>query len=190
MEFNIRVKVTAELPESLQKVIPIPRSLHRQLKWWFEEENDFQGQPLHPVSHALHLQMYQEKAGRPLKGTQCKGNLVTPRKQAAYKRCVSVTEDGFLALKEFQNVWSNKIILVTTDNTTVGPYINKERTKKFGPLCALLWRILTWCSHTHNTDTDRQTHTHTQRSWARNLLMFSDLTLGPSQGQTMVRWLW
>ena len=29
-----------------------------------------------------------------------------------------------------------------------------------------------------------------RRSWAGNLLMFSDFTLGSSQGQTMVHWLW
>ena len=51
-----------------------------------------------------------------------------------------------LALKEFQNLCTNKIVLVATDNTTVVAYINKEGVMKSGPLCALLWRILTWCS--------------------------------------------
>ena len=51
-----------------------------------------------------------------------------------------------LALKEFQNLCTNKIVLVATDNTTVVAYINKEGGMKSGPLCALLWRILTWCS--------------------------------------------
>ena len=52
----------------------------------------------------------------------------------------------FLALKEFQDLCSNKIVLVTTDNTTVVLYINKEGGMRSGPLCALLWRILTWCT--------------------------------------------
>ena len=52
----------------------------------------------------------------------------------------------FLALKEFKEFCSDKRILVATDNTTVVAYINKEGGMRSGPLCALLWRILTWCS--------------------------------------------
>ena len=35
------------IPESLEKVIPLPRSLHPHLQWWLEEDNVLQGQPLH-----------------------------------------------------------------------------------------------------------------------------------------------
>ena len=52
----------------------------------------------------------------------------------------------FLALKEFQSLCVDKIVLVATDSTTVVAYINKEGGMRSGPLCALLWRILTWCS--------------------------------------------
>ena len=52
----------------------------------------------------------------------------------------------FLALKEFQDLCSDKIVLVATDNTTVVSYINKEGGMRLGPLCALLWRILIWCT--------------------------------------------
>ena len=52
----------------------------------------------------------------------------------------------FLALKEFQDLCSNNIVLVATDNTTVVAYINKEGGMKSGFLSALLWRILSWCT--------------------------------------------
>ena len=52
----------------------------------------------------------------------------------------------FLVLKEFQDLCSNNIVLVATDNTTVVAYINKEGGMKSGSLCALLWRILSWCT--------------------------------------------
>ena len=52
----------------------------------------------------------------------------------------------FLALKEFQDLCTDKILLVATDNTTVVSYINKEGGMRSGPLCALLWRILTRCT--------------------------------------------
>ena len=51
-----------------------------------------------------------------------------------------------LALKEFQDLCLDKIVLLATDNTTVVSYINKEGGMRSGPLCALLWRILTWCT--------------------------------------------
>ena len=52
----------------------------------------------------------------------------------------------FLALKEFQDLCTDQIVLVATDKTTVVSYINKEGGMRSGPLCALLWRILTWCT--------------------------------------------
>ena len=52
----------------------------------------------------------------------------------------------FLGLKDFQNLCVGKMVLVATDNSTVVSYINKEGGMRSGPLCALLWRILTWCT--------------------------------------------
>ena len=55
----------------------------------------------------------------------------------------------FLALREFQDLCSDKIVPVSTDNTTVVSYklyINKEGGMRSGPLCSLLWTILTWCT--------------------------------------------
>ena len=52
----------------------------------------------------------------------------------------------FLALKKFRTLVCNKTVLIATDNTTVVAYINKEGGMKSGSLCALLWRILSWCT--------------------------------------------
>ena len=37
------------VPESLEKVIPIPRFLHPRLQWWLKEDNVLTDQPLHPI---------------------------------------------------------------------------------------------------------------------------------------------
>ena len=79
------------------------------------------------------------RVGHSLKRMHCKGNLVTSKKQVAHK---SLGTKGLLILKEFQDLCSNNIVLVATDNTTVVAYINKEGGMKSGSLCALLWRIL------------------------------------------------
>ena len=45
----------------------------------------------------------------------------------------------FVALKEFQDLCTDKIVLVATDNTTVVSYINKEGGMRLGPtLCPIV----------------------------------------------------
>ena len=51
------------VPESLEKIIPLPRSLHPHLQWWLEEDNVLQGQPLHPMKHALQIFTDASKEG-------------------------------------------------------------------------------------------------------------------------------
>ena len=43
------------VPESLEKVIPIPRLLQPHLKWWLEKSNVLQDEPLHPLKLALQI---------------------------------------------------------------------------------------------------------------------------------------
>ena len=134
------------VPESLEKVIPLPRSLHPHLQWWLKESNVLQGQPLHPIKHALQIftDASKEGWGAHLNELTARGSWSVPESKLHinYLELKAV----LLALKEFQDLCTNKIVLVATDNTTVVAYINKEGGMKSGPLCALLWRILTWCS--------------------------------------------
>ena len=51
------------VPESLEKVIPIPRFLHPHLQWWLKEDNVLIGQPLHPIKHALQIFTDASKEG-------------------------------------------------------------------------------------------------------------------------------
>ena len=81
----------------------------------------------------------KRRVGRSLKRAHCKGNLQLHINHLELKVV-------FLALKEFQELCSNNIVLVAIDNTTVVAYINKEGGMKSGSLCALLWRILSWCT--------------------------------------------
>ena len=134
------------VPESLEKVIPLPRSLHPHLQWWLEEDNVLQGQPLHPVKHALPIftDLSKEMWGAHLNEFTARGSWSVPESKLHinYLELKAV----FLALKEFQSLCVGKIVLVATDNTTVVAYMNKEGGMRSGPLCTLLWRILTWCS--------------------------------------------
>ena len=134
------------VPESLEKVISVPRSLQPHLKWWLEESSLLQGQPLHPLKHALQIftDASKEGWGAHLNEHTARGTWSLPESKLHIKHLE--LKAVFLAFKAFQDLCSNNIVLVATDNTTVVAYINKEGGMKSGPLCALLWRILTWCS--------------------------------------------
>ena len=126
--------------ESLEKVIPIPRSfLHPHLQWWLQEDNVLTGQPLHPIKYALQIFTDAHSDERTARGTW---SLSESKLHVNYLELKAV----FLTLKEFQDLCIHKIVLVATDNTTVVSYINKEGGMRSGPLCALLWRILIWCT--------------------------------------------
>ena len=128
------------------KRIPLPRSLHPHLQWWLEEDNALTGQPLHPMQHALQIftDTSKEGWGAHLNEFIARGTWSLPESKLHinYLELKAV----FLALKEFQKLCIGKMVRVATDNTTVVAYINKEGGMRSGPLCALLWRILTWCT--------------------------------------------
>ena len=134
------------VPESLEKVIPIPRSLHPHLQWWQREDNVLTGQPLYPIKYALQIFTGASKEGwgAHLNDRTARGVWSLPES----KLHINFLElkAVFLALKEFQGLCTGNIVLVVTDNTTVVSYINKEGGMRSGPLCALLWRTLTWCT--------------------------------------------
>ena len=139
------LKNSWRVPETLEKTILIPRSLHPHLKWWLEESNVITGQPLHPLAHALQIftDASKEGWGTHLNEHMTRGSWSLPES----KLHINFLElkAVLLALKDFQALCSNKVVLIATDNTMVA-YINKEGGMKSRPLCALLWRILTWCT--------------------------------------------
>ena len=60
---QLHLKNNCKVPESLEKVIPIPRSLQPHLRWWLEESNVLPGQPLYPLKHALQIFTDASKEG-------------------------------------------------------------------------------------------------------------------------------
>ena len=124
------------VPESLEKRIPVPRSLHPHLQWWLDEKNVLTDQPLRPMQHALQIftDASKEGWGAHLNEHTARGTWSLPesRLHINYLELKAV----FLALKEFKNICSDKTVLVATNNTTVVSYINKEggmRSARFVP---------------------------------------------------------
>ena len=76
-------------------------------------------------------------------------SVVSPGKRALHKcprikNCLSGPET-------LQRPVSGPTVLVATDNSTVVAYINKQGGTHSAEMCALLWRIMTWCHHFHIT---------------------------------------
>ena len=98
------------------------------------------GQPLHPLKHALQIftDASKEGWGARLNKRTARGTWSLPESKLHINHFE--LKAIFLALSEIQDLCSNNIVLVATDNTTVVAYINKEGGMKLGSMCALLWR--------------------------------------------------
>ena len=145
------------VPESPEKCMPIMTSLHPHLEWLVQEDNILLGQLLNPLQHILQL-----FTGTSRKGWSAHlGDYTTRGLWSLPKSKLQINmlelKAVLLALKEFQGRCQSQVVLRATDNTTVVSYINKEGGVRSGSLCALLWRILSWCNHRNITLQARQT---------------------------------
>ena len=123
------------VPEVLEKIIPVPQSLHPHLDWWLDEHNVLGGQPLHPLQHALQLftDASNEGWGAHLGDSTARGIWSLPESRLLIN--FLELKAALLALKSFELLYKDQIVLVATDNTTVVSYINKQGGMKSGSLC-------------------------------------------------------
>ena len=135
------------VPEVLEKVIPVPQSLHPHLDWWLDEANVLKGQPLHPLQHAVQIftDASNEGWGAHLGDFTARG-VWSPLEGRLHINFLEM-KAVLLALRQLEHLCKDQIVLVATDNTTVVSYINKQGGMRSGSLCALLWRLLSWCHH-------------------------------------------
>ena len=120
------------VPEVLEKIIPVPQSLHPHLDWWLDENNVLGGQPLHPLQHALQLftDASNEGWGAHLGDPTARGDW------SAIESCLNINylelKAVLLALKSFQHLCRDHIVLVATDNTSL---LHKQRGRYEVSLC-------------------------------------------------------
>ena len=151
-------------------------------QWWLEEGNVLTGQPLHPIKHALQIftDASKEWWGVHLNEHTARGSWSLP-KSKLHINCLEL-KAVFLALKEFQDLCSDKIVLVATDNTTVVSYINKEGGMRSGPLCALNFEQV----YQETSNTQGPTHSRPTERGSRQAIQarpdHSDRVVSPSRG--------
>ena len=139
------------VPESLEKGHSNTKVLAPTFTMVAAEDNGLTGQPFHPIKHALQIFTDASKEGWGPHLNECTAGGTWSLPESKLHINFLELKAVFLALKEFQDLCIHKIVLVATDNTTVVSYINKEGSMRSGPLCALLWRILTWCTRNQVT---------------------------------------
>ena len=109
------------------------------------------GSDLHPKDHSIQLftDASDEGWGAHLEQSSTQG-LWSPQEKGLHINVLEL-KAVFLALRHFKDQCQDQTVLVATDNSTVVAYINKQGGTHSAEMCALLWRIMTWCHHSHIT---------------------------------------
>ena len=130
------LKANWHVPESLEKSIPIAKSLHKHLEWWLQEDNVLVGQPLHPLQHAPRIFTKASDVGWDayLRDFTAKDLWFVPESKLHIN--FLVLKAILFALKCFEHHCRNQTVLIATDNKEA--YVNKERGMKLGFLCPAL----------------------------------------------------
>ena len=107
---------------------------------------------LHPKDHSTHpfTDASNEGWGAHLDQSSTQGLWSEQKKKRLHINVLALKAVS-LALGQFKDQCQNQTVLVATDNSTVVAYINKQGRTHSAEMCALLWKIMTWCHHYHIT---------------------------------------
>ena len=109
------------------------------------------GSDLHPKDHSIKLfiDASNEGWGAHLGLASTKG--LWSEKEKSLHINVLELKAVSLVLQSFKDQCQNQTVLVATDNSIVVAYINKQGGTHSAEMCALLWKIMTWCHHSQRT---------------------------------------
>ena len=149
--FQFHLKEHWRYPQSLDNLLPWTEAIVAHLDWWQNPSNVMKGADLHPKDHSIQLftDASNEGWGAHLDQNSTKG-LWSEREKRLHINVLELKAVS-LALRDFKDQCQNQTVLVATDNSTVVAYINKQGGTHSAEMCALLWKIMTWCHHYHIT---------------------------------------
>ena len=147
--FQFHLKEHWRYPQSLDNLLPWTEAIAAHLDWWQNPSNVMTGADLHPKDHSIQLftDASNEGWGAHLDQNSTKG-LWSDREKRLHINVLELKAVS-LALRDFKDKCQNQTVLVATDNSTVVAYINKQGGTHSAEMCALLWKIMTWCHHYH-----------------------------------------
>ena len=149
--FQFHLKEHWRYPQSLDSLLPWTETISAHLDWWQNPSNVMRGADLHPKDHSIQLftDASNEDWGAHLDQSSTKG-LWSDREKRLHINVLELKAVS-LALRSFKDQCQNQIVPVATDNSTVIAYINKQGGTRSAEMCALLWKIMTWCHRYHIT---------------------------------------
>ena len=143
--FQWHLKVHWKYPMPLDTLIPWNQKMIRHGEWWLDPQNVLQGEHLHPREHKKLIFTDASNAGWGAHlGKNSTGGLWSLSEKHLYINLLEM-KAVLLALQFFKAVCRNNQVLIASENTSVVAYISKQGGTKSAELCALMWRILTWC---------------------------------------------
>ena len=142
--FQWFLKTNWHFPQSLDKVVPVSQLIKDHLAWWMDPQNLLKGSNLHQKEHNVLMFTDASEKGWGAHLSNCTISGVWQQSERNLHINILELKAVFLALKHFQGQLRQKIVLVSSDNSTVVSYINKEGYTHSFEMCALIWRILTW----------------------------------------------
>ena len=149
--FQFHLKEHWRYPQSLDNLLPWTEAIAAHLDWRQNPSNVMKGADLHPKDHSIQLftDASNEGWGAHLDQNSTKG-LWSDREKRLHINVLELKAVS-LALRDFKDQCQNQTVLVAMDNSTVVAYINKQGGTHSAEMCALLWKIMTWCHHYHIT---------------------------------------
>ena len=149
--FQFHLKKHWIYPQSLDNLLPWTEAIAAHLVWWQNSSNVMKGTDLHPKDHSIQLltDTSNKGWGAHLDQNFTKG-LWSDREKRLHINVLELKAVS-LALRDFKDQCQNQTVLVATDNSTVVAHINKQGGTHSAEMCALLWKIMTWCRHYHIT---------------------------------------
>ena len=141
--FQWFLKTNWHCPQSLDKVVPI--SVDKGPSGLVDGSSELtQGFNLHQKEHNMLMFTDASEKGWGAHLNNCTVSGVWQLSEKDLHINILELKAVFLALKHFQGQLRQKIVLVSSDNSTVVSYINKEGGTHSFEMCALMWRILAW----------------------------------------------
>ena len=135
-------------PQSLDNLLPWTDVISAHLDWWQNPANVIKSADLHPRDHSIQLRRLKRRLGRSLRSKIYPG-FVDQEKRLHIN--ILELKAASLALRNFKDLCQDQTVPVATDNSTVVAYINKQGGTHSVEMCALPWKIMTWCHHYHIT---------------------------------------
>ena len=147
--FQWHLKNHWKYPMPLDTPFPWNQKMIRHGEWWLDQQNVLQGEFLHPREKLIFTDASNAGWGAH-SGQDSTGGLWSHPEKHLHINLLEM-KAVFLALQFFKKTCQNNQVLIASDNTSVVAYINKQGGTRSAELCALMWRILTWCNQNNVT---------------------------------------